>query len=117
MTPAGCSRRTKVVRRRLYATVVLACDGVEVASWALVGWGRPDLAVVDQLARLRLAAGRGGCSIQLRDPCVELTELLDLLGWGDRVAGTGLALEAGGESERPEQVDVEEVVVPDDPVG
>jgi hypothetical protein len=74
-----------VVRRTVYGTVVLACDEVEVASWPLEGCGRPDVAVVDRLARLQLAAGRAGWSVWLRDPCVELVELLVLLGLGEVV--------------------------------
>ena len=86
MSPAGRDRPTSVVRRTVYAIVVLARDEVEVTSWPLAGWGRPDLGVVDQLARLQLTACRVGCSVRLRDPCVELVELLDLLGLGE-VAG------------------------------
>ena len=86
MTPAGRRRPTRVARRTIYAVVVLICDQVEVTSWPLAGWGRPDLGVVDQLARLQLTACRVGCSVRLRDPCVELVELLDLLGLGDVVA-------------------------------
>ena len=48
--------------------------------------GPPDLALVDALARLQLAARRRGCSIQLRDPCEELRELLDLVGLAELVA-------------------------------
>ena len=86
MSPAGRDRPTSVVRRTVYAMVVLARDEVEVASWPLAGWGRPDLGVVGRLARLQLTACRVGCSVRLRDPCVELVELLDLLGLGE-VAG------------------------------
>jgi hypothetical protein len=86
MTPAGRRRPTRVARRIVYAVVVLICDQVEVTSWPLAGWGRPDVAVVDRLARLHLAAGRVGCAVRLRDPCPELVELLDLLGLGDVVA-------------------------------
>ncbi len=68
--------------------VVLVCGDAEVASWPLVGWDRPDLAVVDELARWQLAARRQGCSIRLRAACVELLELLDLLGLSEVVTGT-----------------------------
>jgi hypothetical protein len=97
--------------------VVLVCDGAEVASWPLAGWDRPALAVVDELARWQLAARRLGCSIQLHDACVELLELLDLLGLSEVVTGTAdLRLEVVGQAEGGEQLGVEEVVVPDDPV-
>jgi hypothetical protein len=88
--------------------VVLVRDGVEVASWPLVGTGRPDLSVVEGLARLQLAARRLGCSIRLRSARGELPELLDLV---------GLGVEVGGQAEDREQVRVEEVVMPDDPVA
>ncbi len=117
--------------------MVLVRGDAELASWPLAGRDRPDLAVVGKLARLQLAARRRGCSIRLRDACVELLELLDLLGLGeivssaadprprDRVAPRdrdggcregGLCRKAGGETEGSEQVGVEEVVVTDDPV-
>lgn len=63
----------------------------------------PDLAVVDALARLKLAARRLGYSIRVRDPSVELAELLELV-------GLGLDLEVIGETERREEVGVEEAV-------
>ncbi|MGH3896716.1 MAG: hypothetical protein ACRDTA_00395 [Pseudonocardiaceae bacterium] len=97
------------------ARVVLVCGDAEVASWPLAGSDRPDLAVVDELARLQLAALRLGCSIRLRGACVELLDLLDLLGLR-KVVDAGLCREAGGETEGGEQVGVEEVVMPDDPV-
>ncbi|MGH3963468.1 MAG: hypothetical protein ACRDRY_09465 [Pseudonocardiaceae bacterium] len=98
------------------AMVVLVLGDSEVASWPLPRWDRPDLAVVDELARLQLAARRLGCSIRLRDACIELLELLELLGLGDVVGGTaGLRREVGGQAEGGEQLGVEEVVMPDDP--
>jgi len=63
----------------LRPTVVLRRGDADVASWPLPG-GRPDMAVVDQLARLQLEARRLGCSIQLRNACAGLVELLELSG-------------------------------------
>lgn len=114
MSSAVHSRPSSVPRRDTYAIVVLARDDAEVASWPLTGWGRPDLAVVDELARWQLAARRLGCSIRLRAACLELSELLGLLGLGEVVTGVGLRFEAGGQAEGGEQVGVEEVVMPDD---
>jgi predicted dithiol-disulfide oxidoreductase (DUF899 family) len=68
--------------------VVLVRGDVELASWPLTSRDRPGLAVVDELARLQLTARRCGCSIRLRDACVELLELLDLLGLGEVVRST-----------------------------
>ena len=88
--------------------VVLVLGDVEVASWPLWAGGRPGLSTVDELARLQLAARRLGCSLQLRDARPELWELLDLV---------GLRVEVSGEAEGGEEVRVEEVVMPDDPVA
>jgi hypothetical protein len=88
--------------------VVLVRDNAEVASWPLVLPARPDLSVVDELARLQLAARRLGCSIRLRDGQGDLWGLLDL---------TGLGVEVGGKPEGGEQGGVEEVVMSDDPTA
>ncbi len=89
------------------AMVVLIRRDAEVATWPL-STAHVDLSVVDEVARLQLGAGRLGCTVELREVCPELRELLDLV---------GLGVEVGGEAERGEQVGVEEVVMPDDPVA
>ncbi len=110
------------------AVVVLARDGVEIARWPLVVPGPVELSVIDDLARLQLAARRMGCSIKLRDACGELTALLAFLGLARAVAGAtdaileavglqGVGLQVVGEPEGGEQGGVEEVVVADDPVA
>jgi ABC-type transporter Mla MlaB component len=119
MIPTPGGRPTNVTPRDIHATVVLVCGPNEVASWPLTGDGRPDLSAVEALARLQVAARRLGCSIQLRDTCAELSELLHLAGLRDVVTGRpgpGRCLEVVGEPEGGEQVGVEEVVMPDDPV-
>jgi hypothetical protein len=92
------------------AEVVLLRDNAEVASWPLFVTDNLDLSVVDDLARLQLEAGRQGCTIRLRGACPNLVELLTLVG----LAGV---LQVGGQAEKGEEVRVEEVVVPDDPVA
>ena len=83
---------------------------------AVEGLDHPDLAVVDALARLQLAARRVGCSIGLRNPSAELCALLDLVGLADVVAEVAaLPLEARREAEGGKQLGVEEVVQPGDP--
>ena len=67
--------------------MVLLRDGEEVGSWPLLCAGAPDLGVVDELARLQLAARRQGCSIRLRRAGPELVALLALAGLGDVVPG------------------------------
>jgi len=58
---------------------------VDVASWPLPACRPPDMAVVDQLARLQLEARRLGCSIRVRNACMELRELIELSGLDDVV--------------------------------
>ena len=96
--------------------MVLVRGDAVLARWPLARWGRLDLAVVDQLARWQLAAGRLGCAIRLLGACPELAGLLDLAGLGELVSG-GLWLETRGQTEGAEQRGVEEVVMPDDPVA
>jgi hypothetical protein len=101
--------------------VLRASDGGEVASWPVDGAERPDLALVDALARLQLVARRLGCSIRLRHASAELLGLLDLLGLAevvtDEAVAPNLGLQMDGESEGCEELRVEEVVVMDDPVA
>lgn len=60
--------------------VVVDDLGAEVARWPLTGPGRPTLAVVDEIARLHVAAKRAGYSVQLLAISAELAGLLDLVG-------------------------------------
>jgi hypothetical protein len=60
--------------------VVLVHGDIEVACWPLPAGRNPDLRVVDQLARLQLAARRLGCSLRLRGAPSQLRELIDLAG-------------------------------------
>ena len=83
---------------------------------AVEGLECPDLAVVDALARLQLAARRLGYSIGLRNASAELRGLLDLVGLADVVRdAAALPLEARWEAEGGKQLRVEEVVQPGDP--
>lgn len=100
-------------RREIDAEVVLVLGDAEVASWPLSACRAPDLALVDSLARLQLAARRLGCSIQVHDACPELAGLLDLAGLAE-VLGLG---KVGGQAEGGEEGGVEEVVMPHDPVA
>ena len=74
--------------------VVLVRDGEELAQWPLLVRDGVDLSLVDELARLQLAARRLGCAIELRDACPELLDLLDLV---------GLRVEVGGKPEHLEE--------------
>ncbi len=80
--------------------MVLARDDEELATWPLWWCGRPTLGAVDELARLQLVARSLGCSIRLRDVCVELSDLLELVGLSDVLLGDArLGPEAGREPE------------------
>lgn len=72
--------------------------------------GPADLALVDRLARLVLAARRGGRSVHVHGAPEELRALVTLLG----LAGA-LRLEPGREAEVLEQLGEDEVVQPVDP--
>ena len=96
-------------------TVVLVVDGVETVIWRLDDRVRPDLAFVDALARLQLAARRRGWSLQLRNPGAELLGVLELVGLADVLGGPALSLEARGEAEGGKQLGIEEVVDRRDP--
>ena len=93
MSSAGGRRRKRVGRQgHIDATVELVRGDTAVIRWPLQSLARPDLGVVDQLARLQLLARRLGCRIRLRDVCPELRDLLDLVGLGEIVsepAGAG----------------------------
>jgi len=65
--------------------VVLARGDVVLATWPLASLAPLDLSVVDELARLQLAACRAGCTIRLRDACQQLAELLSLVGLAEIV--------------------------------
>ena len=95
--------------------VVLLRGRSEVASWALAPRDRVDLSVVDDLARLQLAARRLGCRILVRSAGPGVLQLLDLAGLAGVVPTCPLR-QVGGEAEDGEQAGVEEVVVADDPV-
>lgn len=60
--------------------VLVGATGAEVLTIVLTGPGRPDLGVVDALARWQLWARRRGGSIYLREASEELADLLLLVG-------------------------------------
>ena len=97
--------------------VVIVDGGVEVATCRVHGPAPPDLSVVEVVARLQLAARRRGWSIRLHDPCPQLCDLLDLVGLAGLLAVAGSALEARRETEGGEQLGVEEVMEPGDPLA
>jgi hypothetical protein len=107
-----------VLRPEAAARVVLVRDSTEVASSPLLLSAAPDLAVVNALARLQLAARRLGCSLRVVGGCPRLLELLELAGLRELLSGDeDLGVEMGRQTEEAEQAGVEEVVEPGDPVA
>ena len=62
-------------------------DGRVLARVVLQGTGEPDLATVDQVARVALWARRMGAEVRAGDIAPQLGELLDLAGLGVQVEG------------------------------
>jgi hypothetical protein len=93
--------------------VVVVEDGSEVVMGPVQA-RRPDLRLVEALARAQLIARRCGCRLVLRDVSADLRGLLELVGLADVL---GDSSEARREAELREQLGVEEVVQPGDPPG
>ncbi|MDQ6909623.1 MAG: hypothetical protein M3Z84_02380 [Actinomycetota bacterium] len=90
--------------------VVVDGDKV-VARWRVDDPARPDLSMVETMARLHLAARRIGLDLRLEHPSTELWGLVELVGLAD------LLLDARWQAEGPEQLRVEKVMKPGDPVA
>jgi hypothetical protein len=99
---------------RRAARLALVRGEADVGSGDLLAPADDALSTVDLLARWTLAARRTGCSLQVRQADADLAGVLDLAGLRDVVASVA---EVVGEVERGEQLAVDEVVVPDDPVA
>jgi ABC-type transporter Mla MlaB component len=84
--------------------VELEACGEELVICDVAGVEDPDAATVDALARLQLTARRLGLRVQLRDPCDELRDLLNLMGLSEAVPVVSTipleASEQAGEAER-----------------
>ena len=100
-----------------WATIVVRTPtDIEVVHWPVTTADGGDLAIVDALARLQLAARRYGCALRLRGAEDALLGLIDLVGLRNVLTGAPPSgCECAGEAERLEQLQVEEVVVADDP--
>jgi hypothetical protein len=90
---------------------VIGPDGEELEEWTLSGPGRPDLAVVDLLARVRLLCGRDGRAVVVGELSAALVELLELAGLRGEVGGQVV----GQPEEREDPLGVEEEVEGTDP--
>lgn len=97
--------------------VLVTRNGAEVARWTLAETGQADLATVETLVRLQLAARRLGYRLTLLDPDLELLGLIYLVGLPDVLCGeAALAGQVSGQPEGGEEPGVQEVVVPDNPI-
>jgi hypothetical protein len=85
MSLASAERRRNVPPSEKVTYVVLMRGDSEVASWPLPELPRPDMSVIDELARLQLGARRHGYEIRLRDACGFLRQLVELAGLADVV--------------------------------
>ena len=92
------------------AVLVLAYRDSEITVGRL-SCERPDLGVIDALARLHLVAKRLGCELVLREASDDLCLLLGLVGL-ERLLGEPRRQTEGGE-----EIRVEEVVDLDDTVA
>lgn len=72
-----------VVPLHRVARVVLVNGDHVLATWDIECDGRPALALIDELARLQLAARRLGWSIQVRDATPAFANVVELAGLAD----------------------------------
>ncbi len=90
-------------------------DVCVVSCWGK-GLADPDLATVDLLARLRLAAGRVGQAMRVEDPSRRLRELVVLAGLEELLLPHRSGAQAWWQAEqREEPLGIEEGIQPDDP--
>jgi hypothetical protein len=62
--------------------ILVAGGGCEIVLGAVDHGARCDLALIEDLLRLRMAVARRGWSIRLADPDQDLRELVELIGLG-----------------------------------
>ena len=90
------------------AVLIVNAETDEVLGY--VDASRPDLALVESLARMQLRARRRGERVRLRNVPDDLRGLLELVGLTEV-----LAVEAQREPELREELRVDEVMQPGDP--
>ena len=72
----------------------------------------PDAPALDTLARLQLLALRMDATIQIRNACPRLVDLIDIAGLADVLVVT--SVEVNGKVEEREEIGVDEEVLRDD---
>jgi anti-anti-sigma factor len=101
LTIAGRIDRSDAARLGREVRSLLDAGGVAQIVCDLGSVSQSDVAVVDALCRMRLAARRRGCQLRLRNASRDLIELVFLIGLTD-VMPVVSALEVEGESEQGE---------------
>lgn len=90
--------------------------GIAVVVVDVSGYQRPDLQLIDMIARVRLAAARLGASFAVRGAGPDVVRLLELVGLPEVIPlDASPPLQALREPEPGEQAGVEEVVDVRDP--
>jgi hypothetical protein len=115
MSPGGLLRREGMDRPLppgARVTVVARRDGRGVVIAELSGL-RPDLELIDRLARLQLAAAQLGIAVRYSDPCPTLRSVIELTGLDETLLAP--SVEPVGEPELGEVPGVEEVGPGGDP--
>jgi ABC-type transporter Mla MlaB component len=112
LTPADVPGLWDGVRSRLPPEA----GGQAVVTCDVTALGHPDAATVEALARLQLLARRSGCRVRLRHACIDLRDLLELMGLSE-ILPCSSDLEPGREvEEREPPGGVQEERDPDDPI-
>ena len=84
-------------RTRDRAVVVVRHAGAEVARWGVPLDDRPDLVVLDELAKVALATTRAGDDLTVHVFCPRLASLIDLAGLTATLGAEGFGSLLGGE--------------------
>jgi len=66
--------------QRTRAVVIVHRRGRELTRWSVVADDRPDIEVIDELARAVLTARREGDDVQVKVFCPQLKEIVHLAG-------------------------------------
>jgi ABC-type transporter Mla MlaB component len=106
----GAVDRAAVLELSAHLRVLLEESDADLVVCDVGAVLEPDLATIDALAQLQLAARRLGRSVQLRQASKELQDLLALAGLSDVLPLCArLRLEGLGQTEQREELPIDEV--------
>jgi anti-anti-sigma regulatory factor len=118
LTIAGRIDRSDAARLGRQVRGLLADAGAARIVCDVGSVTQSDVAVIDALCRMRLAARRSGCQFRIRHPSPGLLQLIFLIGLTDVVPVAGSDVEVEGEPEEREHPGgVEEERDPADPTA